>query len=570
MADQTLRAILTVVDRVSAPMRAINQRLLALTAPLRKVGLAMGEFANVSGLTNLGHAAGNALAHIRSLGAGIMGLAGPLGALAGAGALAGFAEMIRSAAEFGKNLHDASIMTGVAAQALAGLHYAAGMVNVDAGQLDIGLARMNRNLVNAAGGKNKDVAAIFDRMGISLRDANGHIKSADQLLPAVADELKNLQNPALRDAVAMALFGRSGAQLLPLLTKGSAGLAEMTAEAKKHGLVMSDEATASAAKFADGLRNLTESVHGTTLAIGQKLFSVFGPMLKHLTDWIDANRQLIATKIGDFVIGLARWLKQIDWVAVKQGALTFAHVVLGVARAIGSVLRLLGPFWSAILILGAVLGPTILSLGRLAKALGGVALRLGLFALAPVIVMFGQLFTAIEAGIPVMAAFNAVLLANPIGLIVLAIAALGVAAFILWKNWDTIWKGIADTVDSTWAKIKDNPLILGAGFAANLLTNPGGIVAAAMASTATQPAAPAVAGSAFGSAIPRVGEISPMERYPAPYGPGTRGASGAAAAGGKVKVAVSFDNLPQGARAKATTEGNVSDPDLAVGYAMSY
>src|SRR5665213_124693 len=84
MADQTLRAILTVVDRVSAPMRAINQRLLALTAPLRKVGLAMGEFANVSGLTNLGHAAGNALAHIRSLGAGIMGLAGPLGPLPGA------------------------------------------------------------------------------------------------------------------------------------------------------------------------------------------------------------------------------------------------------------------------------------------------------------------------------------------------------------------------------------------------------------------------------------------------------------------------------------------------------
>ena len=56
-----------------------------------------------------------------------------------------------------------------------------------------------------------------------------------------------------------------------------------------------------------------------------------------------------------------------------------------------------------------------------------------------------------------MAALSVVLLANPIGLVIAAVAALGAAAYLLYDNWDGVvkffedtWQGIKDAFDFEW------------------------------------------------------------------------------------------------------------------------
>ena len=60
-----------------------------------------------------------------------------------------------------------------------------------------------------------------------------------------------------------------------------------------------------------------------------------------------------------------------------------------------------------------------------------------------------------------------------VGAIVLAIAALGVAAYVIYRNWKTIWAGMKDAIEVVWKWIKSNwYLLLG------IITGPIGLAAA--------------------------------------------------------------------------------------------
>ena len=90
--DQTLRAIITVLDRTSEPIRQINTRFAAMSSPLREIGSRIGELAELSGIKNIGENAKEALEHIHHLGEGLLEMAGPLAALGAAGSVAGLVE----------------------------------------------------------------------------------------------------------------------------------------------------------------------------------------------------------------------------------------------------------------------------------------------------------------------------------------------------------------------------------------------------------------------------------------------------------------------------------------------
>ena len=83
-SDQTLRAIITVLDRTSEPIRQINARFAAMSAPLRQIQSRVGELGELTGITRIGESAKNALEHVRGLGEGLLHMAEPLVALGAA------------------------------------------------------------------------------------------------------------------------------------------------------------------------------------------------------------------------------------------------------------------------------------------------------------------------------------------------------------------------------------------------------------------------------------------------------------------------------------------------------
>ncbi|WP_412557600.1 tape measure protein [Thalassospira sp. MIT1370] len=109
--------------------------------------------------------------------------------------------------------------------------------------------------------------------------------------------------------------------------------------------------------------------------------------------------------------------------------------------------------------LAAAVGPTLIVIGWMAKGFGVLAasgagaikmmlmLKTGIGAL---IGMVGNFAVALKAGYSVMQAFNLVLAANPIGLIIVSIAALAAAAYLIYQNWGPI----SNFFSGLWAEIK--------------------------------------------------------------------------------------------------------------------
>lgn len=69
-------------------------------------------------------------------------------------------------------------------------------------------------------------------------------------------------------------------------------------------------------------------------------------------------------------------------------------------------------------------------------------------AIGPLLLILAKLITAVKTITPIFAALNAVMAANPIGAVVLAVAGLVTAGILLWKNWDKVKEGLLDIWDA--------------------------------------------------------------------------------------------------------------------------
>src|SRR5690606_24736030 len=134
--------------------------------------------------------------------------------------------------EFGDQLNKARIRAGMSAEAFTQLAYAARTAGVETSSFSAALRTMQTAQVQAiTGGKEQKLA--FDALGISL----GQFRrlQPDKQFELLADRISRLEDHAERARAAMVLFGRSGAELLPLMEQGAEGIRKAREEAKKIG-----------------------------------------------------------------------------------------------------------------------------------------------------------------------------------------------------------------------------------------------------------------------------------------------------------------------------------------------
>ena len=129
----------------------------------------------------------------------------------------------------------------------------------------------------ASGGK--DAQRAFGDIGVSIRDASGELRSADAVLLDVADRFSQYENGAEKAALAQELFGRSGTAMIPLLNSGAAGISELTAQAERFGLVVSQETATASEEFNDSLTVM----QGITRGVGNQLAREMLPTLNDIT-----------------------------------------------------------------------------------------------------------------------------------------------------------------------------------------------------------------------------------------------------------------------------------------------
>lgn len=180
-------------------------------------------------------------------------------------------------------LDELSQRLGISTERLSSLGYAAKLSGTDLDGLTNGLTRFSKNLASAAD-PNSRQGKLFATLGIEIKDAEGNLKSFEELLPQVADRFKTLDNETTETALAMELFGKSGADLLEFLNRGSDGISELEDRFRQLGGEISGETAAAAAQFNDRLDDLKTVANGIATDMAAKLLPALNDALDRLIE----------------------------------------------------------------------------------------------------------------------------------------------------------------------------------------------------------------------------------------------------------------------------------------------
>jgi hypothetical protein len=183
-------------------------------------------------------------------------VAGAVAAGALAGAIGGLAVSIKSTVDQADKLGKMSQKIGIPVEELSALKHAADLSDVSIESLGKAVGKLSKTMVEAAAKPTSEAANAFRALGISVTDSDGKIKSSSTVISEVAGKFENLKDGAGKTAISMAIFGKSGADLIPMLNAGKAGLAGMIAEAAELGIVIDTQTAKSSEEFNDNLTRL--------------------------------------------------------------------------------------------------------------------------------------------------------------------------------------------------------------------------------------------------------------------------------------------------------------------------
>lgn len=207
-------------------------------------------------------------------------IAGKIGKSIGvaiAGAATGIAFAVKQSLDAADELGNLSEKVGVSVEALSKLQYAAKLSDVSAEQLQVGLLKLSKSAVEAANGTG-DASAAFSALGVGAKKADGSLKSTDELFIELAESFSKFEDGPEKAAAAMAIFGKSGAELIPLLNAGKQGIQSYSDELEKLGGVVTAEASARADEFN---RNL-DRLKGASAGLANQLATALSPALVEL------------------------------------------------------------------------------------------------------------------------------------------------------------------------------------------------------------------------------------------------------------------------------------------------
>jgi hypothetical protein len=340
-----LSIVLRTVDKATAGINAVNKRLDAMTKPVRDFGKSLKDLGEKSGLNSV-------LDGFKDVGSAIGDLLGKVAMIGGLAGV-GVAALVHLVGEF-DDLGDKAERLGIHTDFLAGLGFAAERSGASVAALDGGFETFIVNLGLARAGMGKMVKAL-QTVAPDLLVALKHTKSNEQALLLMADAFAAIKDPAKKAALA-ARTGL-GPELVPLLARGSKGVAELLA--RFHELAPGiGEAAEKAGAVDDGFKELKASFMGVKAAIVTGLAPAMGIVVDKLRDWFVSHREDIAqwaAQIGDRIPAAIE--KVVTWVgAAIDKVVDFVDSIGGLKTVgIAAAAFMTGPLLSAFVTLGAAM-----------------------------------------------------------------------------------------------------------------------------------------------------------------------------------------------------------------------
>ncbi|MCY1253018.1 hypothetical protein D9M68_123150 [compost metagenome] len=244
--------------------------------------------------------------------------------------------------------------TAVNASVLQKYAYQAHFYGLGLDEVGGAIKKLSVNMAEAAGG-GKDQAALFRALGVSVVDAGGQMRDVDAVMADVMEKFSDMEDGAGKTALAVDLFGKSGANLNAWLSSGADGIKKATDEAVRFGVIVPEAATKAAGDFNDNLDRMAMVARGTFNQINAAALPAMNAFMEAMieastdTDSLNQSAQRLSKDgtLGAWAMDTARVLGFI--VDAGQGVYrTFELIGKGIgAAAAQAVLLAQGEFKAA-------------------------------------------------------------------------------------------------------------------------------------------------------------------------------------------------------------------------------
>lgn len=198
---------------------------------------------------------------------------------------AAFSSFIKGSIDAADQLNDLSQKTGTSVEMLAGMKLAADQSGTSMEAIAKSAQKLSTNMA--------DKPELFKRFGVTAKDTTGALVQLADMFAAMPDGVE-------KAALAQQLFGKSGAEMIPLLNQGSEALRGLIAEGQRLNPVTTEMAK-QADQFNDDLAKLSMQFSGLGIAITK---DALRPMTQITASMTDAARE--GGLLDAVLVGLAQ------------------------------------------------------------------------------------------------------------------------------------------------------------------------------------------------------------------------------------------------------------------------
>lgn len=252
---------------------------------------------------------------------------GVLGALGLAVSAAGLGALVKSSLESADGLSKLSQRVGITVESLSTLIPVAELSGVSTEKFEGGLRKLAVRMLEATTGTD-DALRSFTAIGVAFENQDGSLRATDQVLLDLAERFQTLPDGAEKTAIAVELFGKSGADLIPFLNQGRDGVEALSDEMVALGLQLGGDTAVQAEVFNDALAKVGLSAS----AIGNRIIEALLPAMNDMAlGMVDSAKQ--GGALRRVLDGILLTLK-----TLVLGAATVGKAFVALGEAIGGSL----------------------------------------------------------------------------------------------------------------------------------------------------------------------------------------------------------------------------------------
>ena len=339
------------VDKNSEQYRKLQREIIETDSQLKHFKSELRSIGSPN-LTALGNQFKQIGGQIEGAGQKMRGLS-----TAAAGVAAAISAVTVKSGQWADDINTMSKVYSISTTDLQKYSAAAKLVDVEVETIAKSHVKLEKQMMAASEGTGASAEA-FEKLGVSVTNADGSLKNGDQVWQETIQALGKMENETERDALAMQLMGKSATELNPLIEDGGKAYEQLAETMQKYGLDFIDQETLDQANaFNDSL--------DTMKAVGMVAFQQLGTTLA-------AYLAPAMEKIVDVVGRFAAWLTNLD------------PQVLAIIATVAGVL--------------AVLAPLLIIIGQIATGVGAIISVISLLA-GPVGIVIAVIAALVAVGV---------------------------------------------------------------------------------------------------------------------------------------------------------------------------